>query len=646
MRKMKNNWVRYVLQFGVIGLIAVFILKVFAGGKPADPEAYCPFGGLEAFLTYLNSDTLACSMSGMQIMMGIMLAVGVILFSKLFCGYLCPLGTVTEWMGVLRKKWKINVSVTEGSVTDKALRAVKYVLLFWIFYMTVTSSELFCKNFDPYYAVATGFQGEITVWMSVISLFMLFAGNLLVNMFWCKYVCPLGALSHIFKFALTFAALVVLSLILGYFGLPMHWIWMLGTACVISYVYEIVYYRSKVFPLLHITKDEEKCNHCGLCSKKCPHRIGIQDLQVVKHIDCTLCGECIASCNQKALQVSRRTAFRWLPAAAVVVLFLIGLWLGSHWELPTIDEYWGDPAKREVMQTYERDGMRTVKCYGSSKAFAAKMKQVPGVYGVTTYVKRFGVVVHYNPAETTAEKIEKSMFTPTRRKLTDVPASVPRLKIVTIGVDKLFDRMDITYLGNMIREHEGYYGLESEYDCPVKIRLYMDAAKPVDKQELNGIIGAREYDMPVHGGAVRRIKCDFKLVYVEDEVDTIGRLEFLQLMFPATSFKFKGNLGKQPEGVETAVYELDYPGLDKPLIQRQLPYLSSFLSSEEAVLAFETCMKEDRPVIRITYAKDGLTDDRIWELLQSPVWKVHYKDGSVKEMSAPITFENPGATVE
>lgn len=646
MKKMKKNWVRYVLQFGVIALIVVFILKVFAGGKPADPEAYCPFGGLEAFMTYLNSETLACTMSGLQIMMGIALAVGVILFSKLFCGYLCPLGTITEWMGVLRKKWKINLTVKSGSVTDKALRAVKYILLFWIFYMTVTSSELFCKNFDPYYAMATGFQGEITVWMTVISILLLFAGSLLINMFWCKYVCPLGALSHIFKFTLTFAGLVVLSLVSGYFGLPMHWIWMLAAACVISYVYEIVYYKSKVFPLLRVTKDEEKCNHCGLCSKRCPYRIDIADVKVVKHVDCTLCGECIASCNQGALTVSHRKAFRWLPAAAVVVLFFIGLWLGNHWELPTINEYWGDPAKQELMQTYERDGMRTVKCYGSSMAFAAKMKQVPGVYGVTTYVKRFGVEVRYDPNETTAEKIEKAMFTPTRRKLLDVPASVPELKIVTIGVDKLFDRMDITYLGNMIRENEGYYGLESEYACPVKIRLYMDANKPVDEDELDHIIGAREYDMPVHGGGVRRIKCDFKLVYVEDQVDSISRLDFLKLMFPVASFKFKGNIGKQPADVETAVYEVAYPGLDKPIVQRQLPYLSSFLSSDEAILAFETQMKGDMPVIRITYVKGGLTDEKIWQLLQSPKWTVHYKDGSVKEMSAMLSFENPGATVE
>lgn len=120
MSKIKKNLWRHVLQLGVIAVIAGFILKVFFGGAPADVEAYCPFGGLQSLVTYLNSNTLACSMSIVQIMMGVTLAIGVILFSKLFCGYLCPLGTVTEWMAVLRKKMKININITTGSIVDKS----------------------------------------------------------------------------------------------------------------------------------------------------------------------------------------------------------------------------------------------------------------------------------------------------------------------------------------------------------------------------------------------------------------------------------------------------------------------------------------------------------------------------------------------
>ncbi|MEY8591011.1 4Fe-4S binding protein [Butyricimonas sp. Marseille-P3923] len=646
MSKIKKNLWRHVLQIGVIALIVGFIVKVFFGGKPADVEAYCPLGGLESLATFLNSSTLACSMSIVQIMIGIVLAVGVILFSKLFCGYVCPLGTITEWLGVLRKKMKIKYEIPMGSVADKVLRVFKYIILFWIFYMTITTSELFCKNFDPYYAMATGFRGEITAWMTVISMLLLFLGSLFINMFWCKYICPLGALSNIFKFTLTFAVLVVLSLIAGAIGLSMPWVWLLGVACVICYIYEIVYYESKVFPLLRITKDETTCTNCGACSRKCPQQIDVKNMKVVKHVDCTLCGECIASCPEKSLNINRRSGLRWVPAILVVVLFFLALWMSQHWELPTIDERWGDEAKIERLESFERDGMRTVKCFGSSKAFANKMRTVPGVYGVTTYVNRFAVVIHYDPTETTKEKVEESMFTPTKRKLNTPPANVQQLKVVTMEVDKLFDRMDITFLGNIIKEKEGFYGIVSEYGCPVKVILYMDVNKPVDKKELQGIVETRKFEMPVHGGGVKEITCNYELTSVSDQVDTIGRQEFLDYMFPKTSSAFKGNKDKYDANVATAVYEMDYPGIDKPLIQRQLPYLGSFLSNNPGILAYETALRGDMSVIRITYVKDVLDDEKIWEYLQSPQWTIHFKDGTVKDMDPTLSFKQQGKTVE
>ena len=51
-----KNWPRYSLQWGVLAAL-VFVLSGLAGmifGKTEapDPEAFCPFGGLEALATY------------------------------------------------------------------------------------------------------------------------------------------------------------------------------------------------------------------------------------------------------------------------------------------------------------------------------------------------------------------------------------------------------------------------------------------------------------------------------------------------------------------------------------------------------------------------------------------------------------------
>ena len=97
----KKNWPKYVLQWGVLAAIAGFLL--IPCKNPANPEAYCPMGGLQALTTFFIRGSLPCSMSMVQIVMGIILAAAVVLFSTLFRGYLCPLGTVQDLLMKLRK---------------------------------------------------------------------------------------------------------------------------------------------------------------------------------------------------------------------------------------------------------------------------------------------------------------------------------------------------------------------------------------------------------------------------------------------------------------------------------------------------------------------------------------------------------------
>lgn len=641
MKTNKQNVWRKVLQIGTLLLIVGFILKVFFGGEPADVEAYCPFGGLESLATYLNSETLACSMSVVQITMGIALAVSVLLFSRLFCGYLCPLGTLSEGLAKLGKKMKINRIIPGTSVVDQALRAIKYLLLFWIFYMTLQSSELFCKNFDPYYAVATGFQGEITLWMTLVSLAVFLIGNLTIRMFWCKYICPLGALSIIFKFTLTFIVIVFLSWLLHFTALiHLPLIGSLGIACLLAYLYEIRKKRSKIFPLLRIECNPEKCNECGLCTQRCPYSIQLKKDGSSRDIDCTLCGECINSCHQQALSINGKTSLRWIPALLVIGLFVLALTLSTCWELPTINERWGDPAKHAQLAMLEKDGMRTVKCFGSSKAFSAKMQHVPGVYGVTTYVGRFAVQVYYDPQETTPEKIEEAMFTPTKRKLLTPPDEVRQLKVITLGVENLFDRMDIVYLGNIVREHAGIYGILSEYDCPVRIKLYLDLNQPVDKNEIRSLVETPVYHMPQPEGKMKDIECNFRLVSISEQIDTIGRQDFLELMFPV----FRQVFDQATEN--TAVYEIEYPHLDLPYYQNMLPYFASYLSLQEGIVACESGLNGEMPVIRITYNEKNMNDESLWKILQASQWTIQYSDGTTESMQASYKFQQPGKTLD
>ncbi|MDR0295302.1 MAG: 4Fe-4S binding protein [Prevotellaceae bacterium] len=644
---MKNLW-KNLLQWSVIAAILIFIVVGLITGNKADIEAYCPFGGLQAFSTYLLNGTLACSMSMLQIMIGIVLAVGVILFSKLFCGYLCPLGTLSEAMGKLRKKIKMKEIVVEsGSCADKALRIIKYALLFTVFYFTLGSSELFCKNFDPYYAMATGFTGEITMWMSLTSIVLLFCGSFFINMFWCRYICPLGALSHIFKFTLWFVALVLLFVILGLLGITIPLVWLLATACLSFYALEIICGKTKCVPVLKITRDTQTCNNCGLCAKKCPYRIPVDKVEVVRHIDCTLCGECISHCCCKSLHINRSKKMRWLPAILVVALFALALWLGGNWELPTINERWGEASEEVKLQTFEMSGLKSVKCYGSSKAFSAQMQKVRGVYGVATYVRTNSVKIHYNPAETNTDKIAAAVFTPFYNKLHTPPADVTELNIITLGVDKMFDRVDANNLGQLFRKHEGFYGFEAEYACPVIVRLYVDPNIDVSEKTLRSIVEAKTLAMPVHGGGERIVPCKYQLMTVDAEVGTILRDDFMQQFYKRyTPDPYKKNVEKY-EGQPTGIYELTYQGLELPMIVRALPFLSSHLSKQDGLIKFETLLKlgEDVPVIQITFVKGVVDADKIWEYLTAPKWHITFSNSTEEEQDPKLVFETKGRII-
>ena len=646
MYKKRSNVLRAIFQIGVIAFIAIFGFKIF-GNEKFDPEAYCPFGGLQTLGTYLVRGSMACSMTTTQISMGILLAIGVILFSKLFCSYLCPLGTLGEYMAKLRKRLKIKeLTIVNGSIADKILRIVKYILLFLVFYMTLSSSELFCKNFDPYYAFATGFKGELTVWMACISIVICFLGNFIINMFWCKYICPLGALSNIFKFTITFIAYLAIFAILNLFGIYVSWVILLAVTCVTGYIFEIVYMKSKVFPALTIVRDTETCNGCGVCAKKCPYSINIDKVEKVKHIDCMSCGECIESCPKKSLSFNNVTILKWLPALAVVIMFFLGIYLGKTVELPTIDEQWGAPEKYENSEKIVVEGLRSVKCFGSSKAFSAQLQKIPGVYGVATYVKHFRVNIYFDPTETTEEAIRRAIYVPAKFKINHPPKEDSLIKVITIRTENMHDKLDPNYLGMQFRNSgKNYFGLETEYDCPIIVRLYMGLDEPIDKSFIKSMVEMKKLEMPVHGGGTKEIEVDYKLVEVEPAIDTITRKEFLVRQFNAISRKFTENAEKY-DGMPITTYEIEYRDLDKPMIARNIPYLSSYLSLKDGIVSFDVLVNDNEDyVVRIGYVEPQMNDTKLWDLINEPEWDVKMKDGSIVNEAAKVKFPNQGKII-
>lgn len=43
-----KNWQRYVLEWGILAALIVFILVSHVIGGRINPDTYCPFGGIQA----------------------------------------------------------------------------------------------------------------------------------------------------------------------------------------------------------------------------------------------------------------------------------------------------------------------------------------------------------------------------------------------------------------------------------------------------------------------------------------------------------------------------------------------------------------------------------------------------------------------
>jgi len=169
-----------------------------------------------------------------------------VLFGPVFCGWVCPLGSVQEWVGKLgRKLFKRRYNHWIPVKLDNWLRYLRYLVLVWVLYATARSAVLVFSDFDPYYALFNFWTGEVAP-----SALAILGVTLVLSVFverpWCKYACPYGAL--------------------------------LGL--------------SNLFRIFSIRRRESTCIQCGICSRDCPMNIPVDSVQVVRNHQCISCLEC------------------------------------------------------------------------------------------------------------------------------------------------------------------------------------------------------------------------------------------------------------------------------------------------------------------------------------------------------------------
>jgi ferredoxin len=183
-----------------------------------------------------------------------------LLFGAFFCGWLCPLGAVQEWVRKLGKRIGIfpkstGIPYRGASAGRTVLRAdrilghARYLLLGAILYMTYRSFNLVFASIDPYYALFHFWTGSAMP-AALTLLALILAVSLFVYRPWCRWFCPFGAVQGLLQ---------------------------------------------KIAPW-KIRRDENLCIHCGACAKVCPAHIAVDIQTAVRDGRCNRCLSCTAVC--------------------------------------------------------------------------------------------------------------------------------------------------------------------------------------------------------------------------------------------------------------------------------------------------------------------------------------------------------------
>jgi polyferredoxin len=253
--------------------------------RPPGAEGFLPISALMSLKYWLQTGIINnVHPSGLFIFIAIV-AISLVM-KKAFCSWLCPIGTLSESLWMLGKKlFKRDFNTPRW--VDYPLRSLKYLLLFFFAYsiwqMDVFSLEEFIHS--PYNKVADIKMYQFFANISTFALWTIIAMmalSFVIKNFWCRFLCPYGAL--------------------------------LGIAGWLS--------------PLKITRNKSTCVDCELCTKACPSNIKVHNTKRVWSDECMSCMLCVEACPVKSTldvrvsSLSKVAVPNWVLGSLVAGLFV------------------------------------------------------------------------------------------------------------------------------------------------------------------------------------------------------------------------------------------------------------------------------------------------------------------------------------
>ena len=286
-------WVRFYETLGAT-------VKV---SRPPGVEAWLPIAALMNTKDFLLTGRVPELHPAGMFMLIAFLGIS-FLYRKAFCSWICPIGTLSEWF------WQFGDAVFGRTFAlprwlDIPLRSLKYILFGLFAYVVVTMPVPEIRAFlaSPYGLVADVKMLNFFRLMgqtSAIVVGMLLILSVFVKNFWCRFLCPYGAMT--------------------------------GLVALVSPT--------------RIRRNPDACIDCAKCAKACPAGLPVDTALSIRSAECNACMSCVSVCPavdaldlKIGLKKQNAVVPPWALAAGVVILFagivfyaqLAGYW---HTRLP------------------------------------------------------------------------------------------------------------------------------------------------------------------------------------------------------------------------------------------------------------------------------------------------------------------------
>ncbi len=283
------------------------------GTRPPGVEGFLPISALISLRhALLTGDFPTVHPAGLVILL--LVSLTGLLLKKAFCSWLCPIGTLSEYLArfvhrVLKHRVRLPAWV------DYPLMSLKYLLLAFFlhaifFRMAPTDVAAFIDS--PYNKVADIKMLYFFSHISPLALKIILGLVLLslaVPYFWCRYLCPYGAL------------LGTLSL---------------GSA-------------------LKVRRSIPDCTNCGRCAAVCPSFLKVDRKTVVSSAECTGCLECVANCPKSgAVYVTTPRLWPRTVTPIAFAILLLSLFYGGIGVAKMAGRWESNVSQHELQERVQR----------------------------------------------------------------------------------------------------------------------------------------------------------------------------------------------------------------------------------------------------------------------------------------------------